>query len=392
VKRGKSDRIAVGHVVQGLGIGGLERIVVTLMRGVDRRRFRSSVYCIQTGGEHIGPLRRDGFQTLEFGKAPGIEYSLPIRLGWAFKRDGVDIVHCHNFGSLFYGSLASRIGGSRCVVYTAHGPGFPGRKRQVMFQRLPLIDQVVAVSDHVRSEALNCAGLRPEKVITIVNGVDLSLYRRPSDEAVARKKRDLGLDSAGPIVGSVARLSAEKDHTTLIEAFGRIAREREKARLVIVGGGELLGELEQRVSELGLRGKVLFLGNRSDVPEILPVFDVFALSSVEEGLGITVIEAMASGVPVVGTDAGGIPEIVENGRTGILVPPSTPAELAGALETILENAGLGDRLTSEARKSVEDRYDMQRMIASYEGVYTDVLRRKGVAESMKSDTGSQGDG
>ncbi len=374
-------RINVGHIVHSLSIGGMERIVVTLMGGVDRRRFASSVYCLQRGGEHIGPLRRDGFKTLEFDKKPGINYSLPVRLARVLKKDNIDIVHCHNFGGLFYGLIGARMGNVPCVVYTAHGPGFPHKWRQSWFQRLAFTDRVIAVSDHVRRDAVEKAGLKEDVVTTIPNGVDLTLYRRPSDDAIQKKKAELGLEGFGPVIGTVARLSPEKDHATLIEAFSRLASIHTKARLVLVGDGEMMGELKERATRLGIGLRVDFLGSRSDVTELLPVFDVFALASKEEGLGITIIEAMAEGVPVVGTNVGGIPEIITDGETGVLVPPGTPDKLAEAIDKLLSNPVEAARLAAAARNTVEIRYDMCRMIEGYENVYEDVLKEKQVDAS-----------
>jgi glycosyltransferase involved in cell wall biosynthesis len=352
-----------------MGIGGLERIVVTLMEGINREEFSSLVYCLSLGGELMVEMRAKGYQARAMGKGPGISLALPLRLAKLFKRDGVDIVHCHNFGAFTYGAIGGRMAGVRGVIYTAHGPDFPYRRRQAFFERLPLADRVVAVSDFVRRGAVEKAGLDPSKVTTISNGVDVGRFSRGDAGGAKRKRIEIGVGESDVLIGVVARLTPEKDHATLLEAFSRVLTGRPPAKLIVVGDGELMGRLREHTARLGLESSVLFLGNRTDVPELLHVLDVFALSSKEEGLGITLLEAMASGVPIVATSVGGIPEIVEHGVTGVLVPPGDEAVLADAIEWVLSHPETIEPMVAAARRRVEEKYSLERMISEYEALY-----------------------
>ncbi|UCG50630.1 MAG: glycosyltransferase [Candidatus Latescibacterota bacterium] len=367
----------IGHVVQNLGIGGLERIVVSLIDNVDPDRFLSSVYCLEDGGELMADVLQKGHEATALGKKPGIDFRLPFRLARMFRRSGLDIVHCHNFGGLFYGSIAGSLTRNASVVYTAHGPVFPHRRRHAWFQRLPIVDRVITVSDFVRRSAINEAGLRTDKVITIANGIDVASLASCVAPETARHKANMGFGVDDPVIGLVARLSPEKNHTTLIEAFGRVVQEIDTARLVLVGAGELREKLRDQVRQMGLADSVKFIGEQKDIGAILSVFDVFALPSKEEGLGITLLEAMAVGVPVVATRVGGIPEIVEDGVTGKMVPPGDPAKLAEAILWVLKNPGEAMAMTEKARDLVTQRFGIEQMTAKYEEVYWEIHNKKG---------------
>jgi sugar transferase (PEP-CTERM/EpsH1 system associated) len=367
--RGGRNRVKIGHVVHRLGIGGLERIVVTLMEGVDQRDFASCVYALAGGGELMREMAAKGYETRAMSKGPGVSPLIPFRLANLFKRDGVDVVHCHNFGGFTYGALAGRLAGVRRIIYTAHGPVFPSRPRQALFQRMPLVDWVVTVSEYLHRGAVEEAGLDPSKVTTIRNGVDCTRYAK-KDPAVSRAKRlEIGAKETDVVIGVVARLSPEKDHFTLIEAFSRVAARRSESRLVVAGDGELMSALRERCAALGIERSVLFLGDRTDIPELLGVFDLFALSSKEEGLGITILEAMSAGVPVVATSVGGIPEIVEHGVTGIMVPPGDAGVFADAVEWVLSHPSAAVDMAERARRWVSERFGVERMISSYESLY-----------------------
>ena len=363
------NRIKIGHVVHGLGIGGMERVVVTLMEGVDQGEFSSSVYCLAGGGELMVEMQGKGYEARALAKKPGVSLLLPWRLAKLFKRDGVDVVHCHNFGGLTYGATGGRLARVRGVIYTAHGPEFPCQRRHALFQRLPLVDRVVTVSDFIRRGAVEEVGLDPSKVTTIRNGVDVARFT-PRDAGAAQKKRlEIGVGESDVLIGVVARLTPEKDHATLLDAFSRVVARRPMAKLIVVGDGELMETLREKAARLGVEHSVIFLGNRKDVADLLHILDVFALSSKEEGLGITLLEAMASGVPVVATSVGGIPEIVEHGVTGVLVPPGDGAVLADAIEWVLSHPEATRPMVAAARRRVEESFSLKRMIAEYEALY-----------------------
>ena len=368
-------QIRVAHVVQNLPIGGMERIVVSLVQNIDHQRFRSSVYCLEDGGTLAPEIRSTGSDVTAMNKKPGLSYSLPFRLARLFRRDHVDLVHCHNFGGLVYGAIGGRLAGVGGVLYTAHGPEMPYGSRKAVFQRLPLVDRIITVSDYVRDSAINKAGLSPSRVTTIHNGVDVGRYSRIASTR-EQVRTQLGLTSDEPLLGVVARLTPEKDHDTLLQSLVLVRNDFDNVKLAIAGEGELMDALKKKVEHLGLSRSVWFLGNRGDVPELLQAMDLFVLSSRQEGLGITLLEAMAVGLPVVATNTGGIPEIVISGETGLLVPPEDASRFAEAVKWMLSHRDDGKEMGLRGQKRALQQFGVERMVEQYEAVYDEVLAAK----------------
>lgn len=363
----------IAHVVTSLEVGGLERVVVDLIRHLDPRRFESVVYCLVTDGALAAEIREVARGIFVMHKRPGRAFTLPLRLAHAFRTRGVDIVHAHNFGPLLYGSVAGRLAGNRPVVYTLHGPEAALRRDYRRLDRFGLVDRVVAVSDHVREVVLDTTRIDPARVSTIHNGIDVGAYSGGGGGVRERMRESLGLGPGQHAVGVVARLTHEKAHDRLLDAFAAVAGEREDVRLFLVGDGPLRSALEAKSRALGIAPLVSFLGTRGDVSALLRAFDLFVLPSRIEGLGITLLEAMAAGLGVVASAVGGIPEIVD-GETGRLVPPDDAGALAGAMGWMLDHPAECAAMGGRGRARVESRFSLEAMVAGYERVY-DSLRQ-----------------
>jgi sugar transferase (PEP-CTERM/EpsH1 system associated) len=358
-----TTRTTVAHVVWSLNVGGLENIVLRLVDRLDPTRFDSLVVCL----EEAGGLAREGDRVVALHKKPGADWLLPLRIAPVLREHRVGVVHCHNYGPLLYGAVAARLARVRGVVHTLHGPGAPARKGQTAVQRLGLVDRVVAISDHVRARAIDDAGWDAARISTIHNGIDLGAYS--ATRARERMRRELGVESGDIVVGAVARLAPDKDHATLLDAFAEILSRHPSARLVLVGDGELREPLASRSKTLRIDSAVEFLGTRDDVADLLSAFDVFVLSSKREGLGITLIEAMAAGLPTVGTAVGGIPEVIVDGKTGTLVPPADEAALASAIAWMIENRDAARGMGEAGKRRARDEFSLDAMISRYEAVY-----------------------
>lgn len=362
----------VAHVVWGLEVGGLERVVVDLIRGLDPDRFDSIVYCLARRGALADTVADRCRDILVLDKRPGRSYLLPARLGASFRRLGVDIVHAHNFGPLLYGAAGARFarfGRGPAVVYTLHGPEASERNDFRRVDRVRRIDRVVSVSDHVRDVAVHTGGIEAERITTIYNGIDVERFA--AGGARDRVRAELGLAEDAVVIGVVARLSAEKDHATLLAAFAPLVRLHPRVRLVLVGDGDLRASLERRAGELEIDRHTLFLGTRTDVPELLSAFDAFAMSSRIEGLGITLIEAMAAGLPTVATAAGGIPEVLTP-ETGIVVPTGDPGRFTEALAWILDHREDARRMGLAGRERAREHFGVETMVRRYAEVYDEV--------------------
>lgn len=353
----------LAHVVLNLNIGGLERVVVNLVKGFQSSPYRCVVCCLEEGGPFASEIRSMGVDVKVFAKRDGIDWRCVRRLAKYFRDEDVRIVHTHNAASHFHGVAAAVAGGVRARVHTKHGRDYPDDRRKVLLNRLLSwgTDEIVTVSDDARDVVVQVEKVNPRKVRRIWNGVDTELYR-PPDRIVAE-----------PVIGTVARLSPEKDQRTLLTAFKLVRAELPDARLVLVGDGSEAADLARMARDLGISDQVDFLGPRSDVSEILHTFSVFTLTSTTEGISMTVLEAMAAGLPIVATDVGGNREIVAPPACGLIVPPGDPEALSRAYLELLADAQRRGQIGRNARRRAVEHFSLNQMIAEYAKVYSDVL-------------------
>ncbi len=357
--------MTVAHVVLTLDHGGLEYLAIQMSEHLQRRGIRSPIVVL-TEGALIGEARRRGIDTFVMHKRRGFDVRLILALRRLIRSQGIDVLHTHNFAPLIYGSPAARLCGIG-TVNTRHG------RAALMTNPLiwALTDRVVAVSEDARRELVRHNRIRADKIRVIINAIDLTGYKAETPRS-AEGRRELGIPDGVPVCGIVGRLSPEKDHRTLLVAFDTLRQSGSSAHLVIVGGGPLEGELKSLAQSLGLAARVHFLGFRSDVAELLPLFDLFVLSSTEEGISLTLIEAMAAGRPIVATRVGGNPEVVVHGETGLLVEAGQPAALAAALGSLLGDPDMRTRMGRRGREVALQRFDIERLIDEYQAIYNEI--------------------
>ena len=360
--------VRVLHLLNTLDTGGAERVVLNLAMRIDRGRFTLLVCSLGGAGDLAGEFRRLGVPVFAMHRRAGIDPSLWIRLARLCRRERIDVLHTHNATPWLYGGLAARLAGT-VLCHTEHSNLFPRQRALMTAERvLARFTRVVfAVSDKVRRQLVEQQGLPTGKVVAVVNGIETNATAAGLDVRAARAA--LGLNGAQQVIGTVGRLVPVKDHGTLLAAFQRVLTRFPAARLVIVGDGPERGRLARRAAELGIAERVMWLGQRRDVRELLQVFDVFVLSSVSEGMPLTVLEAMAAGKPVVATNVGGVREAVVNGTTGLLVPPSSPERLADAVEVLLADRAMRHAFGDRARRRAEERFDLSGMVRQYEAAY-----------------------
>lgn len=362
-------KIKILHIVHSLEIGGLENGLVNLINRLDPERYEHAICCVATSGPMAQRLRR-AVPIHELGKGNGGRaYLLPLRLAGVVRRVAPDIVHTRNWGAID-GVIGARLAGVRRVVHGEHGRGADdpcgtNRRRQQLRRLLaPAIRRFVTVSADLSQWLTSEVGVPEHKVTHIINGVDADRFR-PLEEKFSRR-RELELPTDMPLVGIVGRLNAVKDHATLLKAFATVP---EAAILVVVGDGPLAGELRQLSTELGIFEKVLFLGGRNDVEQILPCLDLFVLSSIAEGISNTILEAMACGLPVIASNVGGNPELVADGVSGSLFPAGEVRTLSQLMTTYLDDAALRNAHGEAARGRVEEEFSLDAMVDKYDQLY-----------------------
>ena len=360
--------VRVVHLVTTLNIGGLEMVVLNLTRCCDRSRFQPHVICLGEIGDLESCFREADVPVESLGYVGQGTGRTLFRLTRSLHRIRPHILHTHNTSPHLLGALAGSMVSVPVLVHTKHGRNYVDRGKTVAGNRLAscLSDSIVSVSHDARQVAREVERVPASKIQVIHNGIDLARFPIPNGRPGPNGRRAI----------TVARLNPIKDQHTLLKAARLVADADPGFRLDLVGDGELRDDLVALCNSLGLQDHVCFLGSRDDVRCQLAAADVFVLSSLSEGISLTLLEAMASGLPVVATAVGGNSEVVVDGKTGILVPPCNPERLASAIGAILASPEMARQMGCAGRRRVETEFDLSRVVARYEGLYLSLLKKK----------------
>ncbi|HET6432960.1 glycosyltransferase [Dyella sp.] len=362
----------ISHVVENLNRGGLERMVLDLVALQSAQGHQVQVICVFEPGALAGELEALGVTLVACGKRRGPDLRALRRLRRAVKIHGTEVMHTHNASAHYQAVLATF--GLRVprVINTRHGmgAGTPSARRDRLY-RLALggTDVVATVCDAARRDALSRRLVPPTRSTVVPNGIRIELFTPASAGRRAALRRALGVADDIRVVGTVGRLNWAKDQRNLISAFAQVHRRDPRTALVLAGKGELLFMLRAHAKAEGVAAAVYFLGDRNDVRELLQGMDVFVLSSVSEGYSMALLEAAASGLPMVATDVGGTREIVRDGETGRLVPAGDPEALASAISSLLEDPDTAGRLARGALDWVRVNGSLATMASRYESLY-----------------------
>ena len=373
--------VHVMHIVYTLRTGGMEMGVVKLVNGLDTARVRSSICSTTPAGAEIKALVRPSVPIFELSRRAGTDLRFVRDLYRLFKRERPDVVHTHAWGTLIEGLVAARAAGVPIVVHGEHGTlQLRGYQRRLQRVAWSAADRVLSVSSKLAERMSAATGFAAARITTIRNGVQVARFQ-PVDRRAAR--RALGIPE-GPTVGTVGRLVAVKDQATLVDAVAELQRTGVAATLVIAGDGPERAALDGRARAAGV--DLRLLGYRADVEQVMGAMDVFVLSSVSEGLSNTILEAMAAARPVVATRVGGAEEMIEDGVTGVLVPPSNAGAMAAALGRVLGAPDGGAAMGAAARRRVEAEFTLPGMMTRYEQLYVEVAAAKGLSVSAAATT------
>ena len=358
---------SIVHVLSSFGVGGQERVALDLAIGQRARGHRVAVISLAPppDGAMADEFREAGIATLRVPKrGDGLDPTLVPRLALALRQHRAEIVHTHNPLPLIYGAPAARLVGAG-AIHTKHGLN-PGSRSHRWLRRAAaqLVHSFVAVSETTAEQARAQHDMPPSRLHTIANEIRLDRYQ-PDAEARAAVRVELGLGDAW-VVGTVGRLDEYKNQAMLVRAMR--AQLSSRVRLVIVGDGPTRADVAAEIARLPEPRWVVMTGRRMDVPRIVHAFDVFALPSKTEGLPLVVPEAMSAGLPTVATAVGGLPTVVDDDETGLLVPVDEAA-LSAALARLADDHELARRLGRNAREVALERFSADRMVDAYLAQY-----------------------
>lgn len=369
----ENRRLRIAHVVLSLDAGGLERIVVDLVGAARRAGHQPLVICLERPGTLAPRATKLGAHVLSLDKRPGLTPRLVPQLRTIFRRLKPDIVHSHQVAALCYAGPAARLAGTSAVVHTEHGKHYAARRRTRWLGRASGVwaGRFFCVSQEIADDVCGLRVARRGKVHFIANGIDPRPFAGPLDRDAARARLGIGPDT--PLVGTVGRLTEIKCHDVLLRGFARLAGTRPEVRLLLVGDGPRRAELAALAAALGVSARVHFAGYQPDPENYLRLMDVFALTSRSEGMPLAVLEAWAAGVPVVATGVGGVPGMIDDGRTGLLLPPHDDAAVARALARLLDDRQLAARLRQAGLEEFNRAYHLDAMADRYERHYRELL-------------------
>jgi glycosyltransferase involved in cell wall biosynthesis len=358
--------LSIVHVLSSYGVGGQERVALDLAIGQRARGHRVGVISLAPppDGAMASEFAQAGVEVGRVPKTGGLDPTLVPRLARELRRRRADVVHTHNPLPLIYGVPAARLVGA-AAIHTKHGKNPAGRANRMLRRAAAqLAHAFVAVSDTTADQAREQHDMPASRLHTIPNGIRLDRYT-PDPEARAAIRVELGLGDAW-VVGTVGRLDQYKNQALLVRAMGPMLSSR--VRLVIVGEGDARPEVEAAIAALPDPRWVVMTGRRMDVPRLVHAFDVFAMSSTTEGLPLVLPEAMAAALPVVSTAVGGIPSVVDDGETGLLVPVDETA-LRDALAALEQDRDRARAMGHRAREEALARYSHDRMVDAYLDLY-----------------------
>ena len=376
------SRPLVAHVVYRFDTGGLENGLVNLINHMPAERYRHVVIALTQVTEFRHRVKRPDVDFIALDKPPGHAIKLYPRLAALFRQLKPDVVHTRNLAALEC-ALPAWWAGVPVRVHGEHGrdvEDIDGTNRKYQWLRRayrPWVTHYVALSRDLAGYLGDKVGVPADRMSQVYNGVDTDRFRPADGPRVVPE--GCPFDPARHwLVGTVGRMQTVKDQPMLARAFVRLLSQhpalRERVRLVMVGAGPLLGDVRRIVEEAGLVKHCWLPGERADVAEVMRLLSCFALPSQAEGISNTILEAMASGLPVVATDVGGNAELVEAGRTGLVVAPMNDEAMAGAIARLALDPAAAAAMGRAGRVRAVGQFSLQAMVARYQGIYDQQLR------------------
>lgn len=372
--------ITVAHIITKLELGGAQQNTLYTVSHLDPKRFRP---VLVTGEPGLLDPEARALAGVEFHQVPSLVRAIQpwadlcalLALVRLLRRMRPTVVHTHSSKAGILGRLAARLAGVPVIVHSIHGFGFtryqpvPVRRTLIALERLAatVTTRFIAVSEANRRLGVELGLFPPERCVVIRSGVDLAAIRRLTVDTVAMK-RDLGLEPGRPVVGMVAPMKPQKAPLDFVRVAARVLARKPETQFLFVGDGELRAAMEAEIARLGLGRSLRLVGWRRDVPAVMRCLDVFVLTSLWEGLPRVYLEALASGVPVVGTRVDGAAEVVRDGINGFLVAPGDVQSLADRVLWLLANPAAAADMGRRG-ESLPEEFDIHEMVRRQEQEY-----------------------
>lgn len=366
-------RIKILHLVEDLKIGGLERVIESIVTGLDKDRYDAEVWCLAHGGEIAEDLIKKGIIVKILGMKSYYNPLKIVALSGLIRKEKIKVLHTHGYFASTFGRLAAILARVPIIIAHVHSTYYGYSRRNVLIERFLsfFTDKIVCVSVAVQNFALEVERINKRKALVIYNGID---GPNSFKNELSVNRKSFGISDSDIVLITVASLTAHKGHSVLIDAMHILAQKYKNLSLIIVGDGPLRNDLFEYVKRLGLDRSIIFTGLRKDIYSLLNLSDIFVLPSLErEGLGIAIIEAMACDLPLVGTFLGGIPEVIEENGNGFLVKPGDSEELAAAIERLINDKKARTKMGRMGSEIFKEKFNAAKMIENIELLYDELI-------------------
>ncbi len=369
--------INILHVISKLPIGGVENQLLLTLKKYDRSKLNPIVCSLLDKGEIGKEIEEAGIEVISLNKLKHrFDPTIVKDLYRIIKKRDIKIVRTHQYHANLYGRLGAWLAKAPCIIASVHNVYTRDRKlhRRMINRFLSRVsDKVVAVSETVKHDILKYDGLSEDKVTVIYNGIDTARFSHINGNII---RKELKVPFDVPIIGTIGRLTFQKGIKYLIEAVSLVKKRFSKIILIIVGDGPIKDELQNYANTLDLNENVIFTGFRRDIPALLAAMDIFVLPSLWEGLPNALIEAMASGKPVIATDILPIREIMNSEKVGILIPPQNSNAIADSIEFLFHNKDLAETMGNNARERAFSDFNIQTTVNRYTKLFEKILQSK----------------
>lgn len=361
-------------LVLEMDLGGLQRLVSLLIDKIDKKRFEPYIACLDRGGVFFEQATRASAGSYILGRKPGLfDRHLFFQLLNVVKQNKIDIIHSHN-GCSSYAALTGRLAGVKGIIHTDHGRLVPDKKSAILEDRVSamLMNRFIGVSAELSEYLMSTLRISGKKVRTVINGVDDQTFCPLKPEDRLARRAQLGIAPGDKVIGTVCRLDPIKNLDFMIACMPAIVRNVPGAKLVIAGDGPERASLIAKAESLGVSSSVRFLGLRRDTEKIMPALDIYACTSLSEGTSMTILEAMACGLPVVASAVGGNVRLIDR-TSGVLFPLGDSEMFVDAVTSLLLNESASVELGHQGRRKVEAEFGLERMVRTYEELYAELM-------------------
>jgi glycosyltransferase involved in cell wall biosynthesis len=379
--------VVLAELAGSAAYGGGERYLELLFDRLDRTRYRALLICPEPG-PFVGHMKERGVETHLVHLAPLFNPMALWRLTRLLARERVTILQTHGARANFYGRIAGRLAGVPVIISTVHNSlkDYTAYSLTRWFYAkalrltLSLVHQIICVSDSTRRDLIDECPAAEARIQTVYNGVDPSAFPSQPDRQKVRQELRI---TRGPVLVVIARLTEQKGHRYLLQAFPDLLKTWPQLCCVFVGDGELHETLHRMAIDLGVERACRFLGARDDIADILAAADLFVLPSLSEGFPFVLLEALAMGRPVIASRVNGVSELIEDHKTGLLVPPRDPQALGAAIREMLSDPTAALKMGAVGRAVVRERFTVNRMVADTTAIFDAAMQDAGVQSPVQ---------